>query len=89
MIITSVKNKKITMHFFAFITVSLWALGYVMTRIAVEHFTSEALSFLRYLIAAVSLIAFAVIKKTRLPKLKDIPLFIFGGAIGLHLRLAN
>jgi drug/metabolite transporter (DMT)-like permease len=77
-----IKNKKNAMQIFAFITVSLWALGYVMTRIAVVFFTSESLSFLRYLIASVSLIAFAFIKKMQLPKLMDVPLFIFGGAIG-------
>jgi drug/metabolite transporter (DMT)-like permease len=70
------------MHFFAMLTVVMWALGYVMTRIAVRHFTVEAISFLRYLIAAVSLLIYAVIKKMHLPKLKDIPLFFIGGAIG-------
>lgn len=76
------KNKKAVIHIFAILTVILWALGYVMTRIAVQHFTTEAVSFLRYLVAAVSLAIFAVIKKMRLPKRKDIPLFVLGGAIG-------
>ena len=70
------------MHFFAMLTVVMWALGYVMTRIAVRHFTVEAISFLRYLIAAISLLIYAVIKKMHLPKLKDIPMFFIGGAIG-------
>jgi len=70
------------MHIFALLTVILWALGFVMTRIAVRYFTTEALSFLRYFIAAVSLLVFVFIKKIRLPKPKELPLLFLGGAIG-------
>lgn len=76
------KNPKISMHIYAAVTIIFWALGYVLTRIAVAHFTPEAMSFLRYFIAAVSLLIYSFIKKTRLPALKDVPLFIFGGAVG-------
>jgi len=75
-------NKKAARHLFAALATILWALGYVMTRIAVRHFTVEAVSFLRYLIAAISLLLYGVIRKMRLPKLKDLPLFFVGGAIG-------
>lgn len=76
------KKSKAAMHLFALAATVLWALGYVMTRIAIRHFTPEAMAFLRYFIAAVSLLIYACIKKMRLPQLKDIPWFIFGGAIG-------
>jgi len=75
-------SKKAAMHIFAALTVVLWALGYVMTRVAVRHFSVEAISFLRYIIAAVSLLIYAVFKKMSPPKLKDLPLFFAGGAIG-------
>ena len=75
-------SKKTAMHVCAALTVVLWALGFVMTRLAVRHFSAEAVAFLRYFIAAVSLAAFAVIKKLRLPSFKDVPLFFLGGAIG-------
>jgi len=78
-------SRKTAMHLFAAIATILWALGYVMTRIAVRHFTVEAVSFLRYLIAALSLILYGVIRKVRLPKLKDLPLFFLGGAIGFSV----
>lgn len=85
------KHKKAIMHICAFATTALWALGYVMTRVAVEQFSSEALSFLRYFIAALTLILYGVIKKTRLPKWKDVPIFIFGGAVGfaIYVYLIN
>ncbi|MCL1964542.1 MAG: DMT family transporter [Firmicutes bacterium] len=75
-------NKKTAMHLFAALTVALWALGYVMTRVAVRHFTVEAMSFLRYLIAALFLTLYAAVRKMRPPRPKDIPLFFLGGAIG-------
>jgi len=75
-------HKKTKMHICAFSASSLWALGYVLTRVAVEDFTSDTLAFLRYLIAAITLIIVAIIKKMRLPERKDIPTFFLGGAIG-------
>jgi drug/metabolite transporter (DMT)-like permease len=85
------RSKRTAMHIFAFIAVSLWALGYVMTRIAVQHFTTEAISFLRYFVAAASLIVYAAFKKMRLPQIKDAPLFMIGGAIGfaVYVYLIN
>jgi len=77
-----VKNQKVAMHIYAIIAIHLWALGYVLTRVAVRHFTPEAVSFLRYLVAATSLLLFATAKKMRLPKLRDVPLLFLGGAIG-------
>jgi len=70
------------MHILAVLTVILWALGYVLTRVAVRYFTPEAMAFIRYLIAAVTLSIYAAIRKMRLPKLKDVPLFFLGGAVG-------
>ena len=75
-------SRKTAMHILAALTVILWALGYVMTRVAVRHFTPEAMAFLRYAIAAVTLSTYAAIRKMRLPKLKDVPLFFVGGAVG-------
>ena len=76
------KTMKASMHLFAMLTIAFWALGFIMTRIAVRHFSTEAISFLRYFIAAITLLVYAFIKKMRIPKHKDIPLFILGGAIG-------
>ena len=80
---TDVKNRtKIEMHILASVTVIMWALGFIMTRVAVRYFTAEAVSFQRYFVAAVSMLIYASIRKMRLPALKDVPLFFLGGAIG-------
>ena len=78
-------SRKTAMHMFAALTVLLWALGYVLTRVAIQHFSAEALAFLRYLIAAVFLLIYATVKKMKWPKLKDVPLFFAGGAIGFAI----
>ena len=75
-------NKKATVHILAALTVVLWALGYVMTRVALRHFSAEAIAFLRYFIAAVTLSIYAAVRKVRLPILRDVPLFLVGGAVG-------
>lgn len=70
---------------FAFITVVLWASAFVFTKVALEHFTPEALGALRYLFASVLLLIFAIIKKISLPRLKDIPIFLISGLLGFAL----
>ncbi len=77
-----IKSSKTAMHIFALLTVILWSLGYVLTRIVTRHFSTEAISFLRYFIAAIALLVYAAFRRMRLPKLKDVPVFFFGGAIG-------
>lgn len=73
------------MHICALFASVLWALGYVLTRIAVLDFSSDVLGFLRYFTAALALIIYAAIKKIRWPEKKDIPIFIVGGAIGFAI----
>jgi drug/metabolite transporter (DMT)-like permease len=86
MVEATTKNKKqLSMHLSALSATFLWALGYVLTRYATGHFSTEAISFLRYLVAALALLAFAFHRKIRLPQLKDIPLFFIGGAIGFAI----
>ena len=84
-------SRKTAMHVFASLAVVQWAMAYIMTRIALMHFTVEAAAFFRYFVAAVSIFAVALIRKTRLPKLKDLPLFLAGGASGfaVYVYLLN
>lgn len=74
-------------HFFAAITVSVWATVYPLSKIACEHFTPGTLGTLRNLIAALLLVLFGCIKKIGLPKLKDLPVFFFNGLMGFALYL--
>ncbi|AFS79758.1 drug/metabolite exporter, EamA family [Gottschalkia acidurici 9a] len=83
--INETNKNNIIVPVYAFITVLLWASAFVFTKIALVAFTPEALGSIRYLFASSLLLIFAVIKRTSLPKLKDIPLFFLSGFAGFSM----
>lgn len=68
--------------FFSFLAVALWASAFAFTKLALEHFSVASLSFLRYLFASMFFLIFIIFKKIKLPKIKDLPMFILSGFIG-------
>lgn len=80
-------NKKISYHVYALVTILFWSLAYVLSRLALQHFSSFSLGFLRYLIASLFLLVFALIKKLAPPKKKDLILFLLSGAFGFFLYM--
>jgi drug/metabolite transporter (DMT)-like permease len=69
-------------HPYALATVVFWALAYVLTRIALEHFSPLPLGFLRYAVAGVVLLAVTVIARWRPPRRADVPWFLAAGLTG-------
>lgn len=65
-----------------FITITLWASAFVGIRAALAYFSPLHLAFLRMLIGSIGLGIVAVIRKARLPELKDIPIFLVCGFFG-------
>ena len=63
-------------------TVLLWASAFVGIRAALHSYSPGHLALLRYLIASLVLVGFALWKKQRLPDLRDVPGLVFLGAIG-------
>jgi len=72
-------------HIYAGATIILWASSYIMTRIALTHFSPLSLGFLRYFLAAVFLSICIIATKTPLPKLKDVPFMFCSGLAGFGL----
>ncbi len=72
---------------YALLTVLLWASAYVFTKVALRHYSSPALGFLRCAIACAVLIAGLRFRKQALPRLPDLPLFLLSGAAGFGLYL--
>lgn len=72
-------------HPFATVTILMWALAYVLTRLALQHYSALSLGFLRYAVASVILLALVFVTRMPLPKMKDIPLFIGSGVTGFGL----
>ena len=69
--------------YFAFsLTITLWASAFVGIRVALAYFSPLHLAFLRMLIGSAGLLILAVIRKTKLPDLKDIPVILLCGFLG-------
>jgi drug/metabolite transporter (DMT)-like permease len=69
----------------ALIAVTSWAANYPATRYLLEYHSAGSLMLLRFFIASVIFIVVAVLKKTRLPKKKDMHTFILGGFVGVFV----
>lgn len=78
-------SNKLSMYSFAMITIVLWSTGFVFTRVAVRSFTPDAIAVLRYYAASIAMLIYVLIKKIRLPRLKDIPWLLLGGATGIAI----
>lgn len=74
-------------HFYALIAVVCWALAYVCTRLALQHFSPFVLGFLRYFTASCVLLVAAVLTKMKLPRRADWPWFAAAGATGFFLYM--
>ena len=72
-------------HFYAIITIIFWALAFVFTRLGLQYFDVYSLSFLRYLVASITLLVIICFIKINRPKKEDIFSFILSGALGFFL----
>ncbi|TQR30907.1 DMT family transporter [Lysinibacillus sphaericus] len=65
-----------------FITIIIWASAFPGIRVALMAYSPEHISLLRLLIGSFVLLIIAVIRKTPLPELKDIPIILLLGFLG-------
>lgn len=79
--------KNNTCKIYAFGTVFLWASAFVFTKVGLEYFTSSALGLFRYVSASLALLVICYYKKIGFPHVKDIPKFLFSGAVGFTLYM--
>ena len=74
-------------HPYAMATILFWSLSYVLTRLALRHFTAFPLGFLRYLAASCALTAALVTMRIAPPRRADWKWFALGGAVGFFLYM--
>lgn len=67
------------------LAVFLWASAFPATRYALLYYSPVSLMVLRFSIASITLIIIGLLKKIRLPKLKDFPMFAASGISGVLL----
>lgn len=86
-------NKRAVTHLLAVTTISIWALGFPLTKIAISHFSPGALGLLRCAIATLVLLAAGKLSGTlRLPRRRqDLLWFLLAGAtgFGVYVLLFN
>lgn len=80
-------DKKIKVNLLGFGTVVLWSLAFPFSKVAMQHFNPYSLGFLRVTIASVVLLIIGRLNGMKLPRKKDLLLFLFSGASGFGLYL--
>ena len=73
---------KLTAKRCAFIAIFFWATAFVLTKVVLKEVDVTILGVLRYFFASIIVIFILIKKKIPLPKVKDIPAFIFAGFSG-------
>jgi drug/metabolite transporter (DMT)-like permease len=76
-------------HPYAITTIVFWSLAYVLTRLALQHFSAFSLGFLRYFAASATLVIVAVLTRMKLPHKADLPLFLAAGAVGFFVYMIS
>ena len=71
----------------AFATIFFWSSSFMFIKIALNYYDSMTLSVLRYIISSFVLIFYMIMKKMRIPELKDIPIFFCSGFTGFALYM--
>lgn len=74
-------------HPYAGLTVLLWSLAYVCTRLALQYFSVFSLGFLRYLVSSLVMLIAALVTRMKLPRRADVPWFLLSGGIGFFLYI--
>ena len=73
---------KLTAKEWAFIAIFFWATAFVLTKVVLKEVDVTTLGVLRYFFASIIVIFILIKQKISLPKLKDIPAFVFAGFSG-------
>jgi len=81
------RNVKILPYLAAMTTVLFWASAFPAVKYVLDYFSAGALMLLRFGVASVVLLAVCAIKRTPLPKLRDLPLFALCGVVGITLYM--
>ncbi|MFT8316021.1 MAG: EamA family transporter [Clostridium sp.] len=80
-------SQKSKVNMLGFFTVFLWASAFPLTKVAMAHYTPNALGFVRCAVAAIFLLIIGILNHIRKPQKKDIPWFFLSGGLGFTLYM--
>jgi len=69
----------------ALLTAFLWGSSFPAVKYLLEYYSAESIMLFRFLVASLTLLMIAAIKKIKIPEKKDLPLFALGGLLGIFL----
>jgi len=80
-------DKRWPVYAAAMTTVLLWGSAFPAIRYSLHVYSPEALMLLRFLFASITLAVIGAVKKIRMPKKRDLPMFAMGGFVGVFLYM--
>lgn len=80
-------NQKLKVNILSLFTVFLWASAFPMTKVAMAHYTPNALGFVRCTVAMIFLFIMGILNHIRKPQKKDILWFFLSGGLGFTLYM--
>jgi len=78
-------TKRSLSYLSAIATILMWSSAFPTTRYLLQYYSPGALMLIRFLLATAILIVVGIIRKIRIPKLKDMPLVLTYGVCGVFL----
>jgi len=63
----------------------VWSTAYTAIQVSLQSFTPESLALLRFFIASIILFIYVLFKKISSPDIKDVPLLVLCGLLGISL----
>lgn len=80
-------NKKLKINLLCIFTILFWSIAFPLSKVAMQHYSPFTLGFLRVCIASIALSIICRFTGGRLPKKKDLGLFLISGACGFGIYL--
>lgn len=81
------KKRQSLVYAAALLATVLWASAFPATRYALQYYSPVSLMVLRFCAASLTLIIVGFLKKIKLPKVKDLPMFAASGLTGVFLYM--
>ena len=79
----SIQSNRAKSTLAALLTIVIWSSAFPVTRFLLQHYSPGAIMLLRFSVASIILIIIGIVKRIKLPRLRDLPLFFLLGAFGI------
>ncbi|MCL2153306.1 MAG: DMT family transporter [Oscillospiraceae bacterium] len=85
--LNAVNKKQTVTYAAALFTIVLWSSAFPASKYSLDYYSPGSIMLLRFIVASVTLGIIGIIRKIKLPKVKDLPLFALAGFVGMFLYM--